>query len=101
MKIYLIAPRNPESFWTFDRILPSLRKRCVFPNLSLPTVAALTPPEHEVVLCDENVEVVDFDADTDIVGITGYVVHEKRIFEIIDEFRRRGKFVAAGGPFAT
>jgi len=24
MKIYLIAPRNPESFWTFDRILPSL-----------------------------------------------------------------------------
>jgi len=101
VKIYLIAPKNPESFWTFDRILPSLRKRCVYPNLALPTVAALTPPEHEVVLCDENVEPVDFDTDADIVGITGYVVHRRRIFEIATEFRRRGKLVVAGGPFAT
>ena len=50
MKICLIAPKNPESFWTFDRILPSLNKKCVFPNLSLPTVAGITPREHEVVL---------------------------------------------------
>src|SRR6266545_7968331 len=101
MKIYLIAPKNPESFWTFDRILKSLKKSCVFPNLSLPTVAGLTPREHEVVLCDENVEPVDFDTDADIVGLTGYVVHTKRIFELAAEFRRRGKFVVAGGPFAS
>jgi radical SAM superfamily enzyme YgiQ (UPF0313 family) len=101
VKIYLIAPRNPESFWTFDRILPSLGKRCLFPNLALPTVAALTPPEHEVILCDENVEEIDFDSDADIVGITGYVIHKTRIFEIAAEFRRRGKFVVAGGPFAS
>jgi radical SAM superfamily enzyme YgiQ (UPF0313 family) len=101
MKIYLVAPKNPESFWTFDRILPSLKKSCVFPNLSLPTVAGLTPREHEVVLCDENVEPVDFDTDADIIGVTGYVVHEKRIFEIAREFRRRGKFVVAGGPLAS
>jgi radical SAM superfamily enzyme YgiQ (UPF0313 family) len=101
VKIYLIAPKNPESFWTFDRILPSLRKHCVFPNLSLPTVAALTPPGHEVVLCDENVEPVDLDTDADVVGITGYVVHQRRMFELAAEFRRRGKLVVAGGPFAT
>jgi radical SAM superfamily enzyme YgiQ (UPF0313 family) len=101
LKIYLIAPRNPESFWTFDRVLPSLNKRCIYPNLSLPTVAGLTPREHEMVLCDENVEQVDFDTDADIVGITGYVIHKKRIFEIIEAFRRRGKFVVAGGPFAS
>ncbi|HAM56053.1 MAG TPA: B12-binding domain-containing radical SAM protein [Candidatus Rokubacteria bacterium] len=101
MKIYLIAPRNPESFWTFDRILPSIGKRCAFPNLSLPTVAALTPAGHEIVLCDENVESIDFDTDADIVGITGYVVHKTRMFQIIEELRRRGKFVVAGGPFAS
>jgi radical SAM superfamily enzyme YgiQ (UPF0313 family) len=101
LKIYLIAPRNPESFWTFDRILPSLGKRCLFPNLSLPTVAALAPREHEIVLCDENVEEIDFATDADIVGITGYVIHKNRIFEIASEFRRRGKFVVAGGPFAS
>jgi radical SAM superfamily enzyme YgiQ (UPF0313 family) len=101
MKIYLIAPKNPESFWTFDRILPSLGKKCVFPNLSLPTVAGITPPEHEVVLCDENVEPIDFDTDADIVGITGYVIHKQRIFEIAAELKRRGKFVVAGGPFPS
>ena len=101
MKICLIAPRNPESFWTFDRILPSLNKKCVFPNLSLPTVAGITPREHEVVLMDENVEEIDFDVDADIIGLTGYVIHKRRIFELAAEFRRRGKFVVAGGPLAS
>ncbi|MBI3783385.1 MAG: B12-binding domain-containing radical SAM protein [Deltaproteobacteria bacterium] len=101
MKIYLVAPRNPESFWTFDRILPSLKKDCVFPNLSLPTVAGITPPGHEVVLCDENVEPVNFEVDADIIGLTGYVVHKQRLFELAAEFRRRGKFVVIGGPFAS
>ena len=101
LKIYLIAPKNPESFWTFDRVLPSIGKRCAFPNLALPTVAGLTPAGHEVVLCDENVERIDFDTDADVVGITGFAVHKRRIFEIAEAFRRRGKLVAAGGPFAT
>ena len=68
MKIHLVTPRNPESFWTYDRILPSLGKSCIFPNLSMPTVAGLTGPEHEVTLCDENVEDIDFDVAADIVG---------------------------------
>ncbi len=101
MKVYVIAPKNPESFWTFDRVLPSLGKRCVFPNLALPTVTGLTPPPHEVVLCDENVEPIDFDTDADIVGITGFVVHKRRMFELAEAFRRRGKLVVAGGLFAT
>ena len=101
MKIYLVAPKNPESFWTFDRILPSLGKRCVFPNLALPTIAALTPAPHEIALCDENVEPIDFDTDADVVGITGFVIHKRRMLEIAAAFRRRGKVVVAGGPFAT
>jgi radical SAM superfamily enzyme YgiQ (UPF0313 family) len=82
-------------------VLPSLKKRCVFPNLSLPTVAGLTPPPHEVVLCDENVEPVDFDTDADVVGLTAYVIHKRRVLELADAFHRRGKLVVAGGPFAT
>ncbi len=64
-------------------------------------MAGLTPASHEVVLCDENVEPVDFDTDADIVGLTGYVIHKRRILELADAFRRRGKPVVAGGPFAT
>ncbi len=64
-------------------------------------MAGLTPGHHEIVLCDENVEPVDFETDADIVGITGYVIHKQRVFEIVEAFRRRGKLVVAGGPFAT
>ena len=101
MKIVLVTPKNPTSFWTYDQILPVLGKRCIFPNLSMPTVAGMTSPAHEVVLCDENVEEIDFDQQADIVGVTGYIVHRERMFEIIDEFRRRGRFVVVGGPFAS
>ncbi|MBS1107468.1 MAG: Fe-S oxidoreductase [Deltaproteobacteria bacterium] len=101
MKIYLVTPRNPPSFWTYDRILPALGKQCIFPNLSMPTLAGLTPREHEVVLCDENVEAIDFDREADIVGVTGYIIHEPRMREIIAEFQRRGRFVVVGGPHAS
>jgi radical SAM superfamily enzyme YgiQ (UPF0313 family) len=101
MKIYLIAPKNPESFWTMDRILPSLGKRCVFPNLALPTVAGLTPREHEVILCDENVEEIDFNTDADIIGLTGYIVHRERFLKIVEGFKQRGRFVVAGGPYVS
>ncbi len=101
MKIYLVGPRNPASFWTCDAILPLVGKRCLYPNLSLPTLAALTPARHDVVLCDENVDEIDFACDADIVGVTGYTIHKPRILEIVREFRRRGKFVVAGGPFAS
>ena len=101
MRILLVTPQNPPSFWTFDHILPVLGKRCLLPNLSMPTVAGLTPPEHEIVLCDENVEEIDFDAPADIVGVTGYIVHKARMLEIIAEFRRRGRFVVVGGPYAS
>ena len=52
-------------------------------------------------LCDENVEPIDLDTDADLVGITGFAVHQRRIFEIVEAFRLRGKLVAAGGPYAT
>jgi radical SAM superfamily enzyme YgiQ (UPF0313 family) len=101
VKIYLVTPRNPPSFWTYDGILPVLGKQCIFPNLSMPTIAGLTSDAHEIVLCDENVEEIDFDVDADIVGVTGYIIHAERILEIADAFRTRGRFVAIGGPFAS
>src|SRR5262249_46363796 len=101
VRIYLVTPHNPQSFWTYDHVLPALGKRCVFPNLSMPTLAGLTPREHEVILCDENVEEVDLDLEADIVGITGYIVHRERMLELADEFRRRGRFVVIGGPYAS
>src|SRR5262245_1025011 len=67
----------------------------------MPTLAGRTPREHDVILCDENVEEVDLDFDADIVGITGYCIHKDRMLELIDAFRARGRFVVVGGPYAS
>lgn len=60
-------------------------------------VAALTPPEVEVSLTDENVTVIDFQKETDLVGITALTVTAPRAYEIADTFRARGVKVVLGG----
>ena len=69
--------------------------------LALPTVAAMIPGDFEVTLCDECVKPVDFDFPADFVGITGMVSQWKRMREIAQEFRSRGKVVLIGGPHAS
>jgi radical SAM superfamily enzyme YgiQ (UPF0313 family) len=85
-----------------EHFMELTRYTAVFPPLGLLTLTALTPPEFPVTLCDENAgDVVNFDTDAEIVGVTGYIIQIKRVFEIADEFRRRGKTVVLGGPMAN
>src|SRR5262249_12334293 len=99
--IILINPRFEVSYWGMEHALPLLGKRATMPAACLPLLAALTPPGHSVTLIDENVEEVDFDrcARADIVGVTGMVVQLRRMREILAELKRRGVFLAVGGPW--
>jgi len=65
--------------------------------LGLAMVAALTPPEVEVSLTDENVTVIDFEKGADLVGITALTGTAQRAYEIADTFRARGVKVILGG----
>ena len=65
--------------------------------MGLAIVAALTPPEVEVSLTDENVTVIDFHKETDLVGITALTITARRAYEIADTFRARGVKVVLGG----
>lgn len=69
--------------------------------LALPTLAALTPPEHTVKIIDEEVEEVNFDEHFDLVGITAMTFKATRAYEIASEFRKRGITVVMGGIHAT
>jgi len=60
-------------------------------------VAALTPPEVEVSLTDENVTAIDFEKATDLVGVTAQTITAQRAYEICDNFRARGVKVILGG----
>lgn len=98
MKICLINPRFPLSLWDFSYCKDIGGSSFPFPPLSLATLAGLTPREHEVVICDENVRPVDPGMDADIVGITGYHIQKEQVFKLADAFRKRGITVAIGGP---
>ena len=99
MKILLVLPAADHLRVT-GKSVPK-RKMLRFSVLSLTTVAALTPPEHEVALCDENVQPLDFDVPCDVVGVSFMTALAPRAYQIAAEFRRRGKIVVAGGFHST
>lgn len=71
--------------------------------LGLATVAALTPDDVEVDIWDEGAhglvtEQTDFGKDYDLVGVTGYENHTRRMVELGHLFRKRGVLVVVGGP---
>ncbi len=65
--------------------------------LGLPTVAALTPSDWEVVIHDARVTPVDYEQKFDLMGITGYTAEIPSTYAIADEFRKRGIPVVLGG----
>jgi len=72
-------------------------------NGALVSVAALVPPEHEVVIIDENVEPIDFKRlrRFDVIGVTGMIAQAERMCEILRQLRELPAMVVAGGPFVS
>src|SRR4051812_17552140 len=101
--IVLINPRFEPSFWGLEHALALLDVKANLPVAALPLLAALTPDGHAVTIIDENVEDIDFArcAAADIVGLTGMSVQRARMRAIIAELKRRGCFVAVGGPWVS
>jgi len=100
--IYLIQPKFPPSYWGMDYLLKITPYGAVLPPLGLLTLAALTPRDFRVELCDENAgEKINYDTDAQIIGITGYIIQMQHVYEIADRFRALGKTVVLGGPLAN
>jgi radical SAM superfamily enzyme YgiQ (UPF0313 family) len=96
MRILLIAPATGNWRRTGRRALFNGRT-FRFSLLSLLTIAAETPPEHDVRIIDEQVEEVPFDADADLVGVTCMTALAPRAYDIAARFRARGIPVVLGG----
>src|SRR6267154_1034408 len=88
--IVLINPRFEPSYWGLEHALPIIGAKAVLPVACLPLLAALTPGEHEVTICDENIEPIDFErcARADIVGVTGMIVQRGRMKAILSSAER-------------
>ncbi len=98
LKIRLIDPAYEHPYISHSQ---KVIKNIWFARLTLTTLAALTPPDIEVKITDENVEPIDFDEDVDLVGVTGMVMHAPRAYQIAERFRQRGIPVVMGGPHAS
>jgi len=101
MKILLVFPRIEHGATTYKEKNSWRRIITGYPVITLPYIAAITPKEHSVKIVNENEESINFDEDIDLVGITCYTMTAPRVYEIADEFRKRGKTVILGGYHPT
>ncbi|MCU0525797.1 MAG: DUF4070 domain-containing protein [Elainella sp. Prado103] len=103
MKVLLIWPILPNSFWSYQETLDIAGLRSTNPPLGLITVAALLPQTWEFRLIDRNVR-LESDADwqwCDLVMISAMVIQRQDFRALIQKGVAMGKKVAVGGPFAT
>ena len=103
LKILLVYPQYPNTFWSFQGILKFINKKAAFPPLGLLTVAAMLPEKWDLKLIDMNVDNLN-DSDilsADAVFISAMIVQKKSVKDVIKRVKKLGKPIAAGGPLFT
>ena len=107
MKILFVNPHNdsnmyaaPKFFRYASNVSKSLNfgaKGALFPPLNLATLAALTPPEHEVSIDDGCLGPVAATKQGDLAAITAMTAQAPSAYALADEYRARGIPVVLGG----
>ena len=96
MKVLLVQPSRIQP----DGSVYKNKTRWLL-GMTLPYLAALTPPGVDVAIKDDLYEEITFDEPCDVVGLTCMSHQASRAYQIADEFRRRGKKVVMGGFHVT
>ena len=103
MKILLVYPKYPDTFWSFKYALKFISKKAAFPPLGLLTVAAMLPSDWEQRLVDMNITPLN-DSDlgwADYVFISAMSVQRDSSVDVIRRCNALGKKIVAGGPLFT
>jgi len=103
MKVLMIYPEFPDTFWSFKHALNFVRKSASTPPLGLLTVAAMLPGAWELRLVDMNVRALR-DADlqwADCAFISAMIVQRPSAEDAIARCKAAGLSVVAGGPLFT
>ena len=103
MKILLVYPRYPDTFWSFRHALQFIGRKASFPPLGLLTVAAMLPGGWEKRLVDINVRsLTDEELKwADYVFISAMTVQRESALEVIVRCRHLVVKTVAGGPLFT
>ncbi len=103
MKILLVYPEYPDTFWSFRHALKFIGKRAAFPPLGLLTVAAMLPIQFQKRLVDMNTQALT-EADikwADCIFISAMTIQRKSVNELLARCRHHGVRTVCGGPLFT
>jgi radical SAM superfamily enzyme YgiQ (UPF0313 family) len=103
MKILLVYPEMPDTFYSFKHLIKVVGRKASFPPLGLFTVAAMLPCNWDLKLIDTNVdELRDNDIKwADMVFISAMNTQANYAIEIIERCKSLGATLVAGGPLFT
>jgi radical SAM superfamily enzyme YgiQ (UPF0313 family) len=103
MKILMVYPQYPDTFWGFKHALKFVSKKAAFPPLGLLTVASMLPEKWEKKLVDMNVSKLK-DSQikwADYVFVSAMTIQRNSAKQLIERCNRLGVKVVAGGPLFT
>lgn len=103
MKILLVYPKYPDTFWGFKYALKFISKKASLPPLGLLTIASMLPEEWEKRLVDINVNPLK-DKDllwADYVFISAMSIQKESVKTVISRCKTIGVKIVAGGPLFT
>ena len=103
MKVLLIYPEFPDTFWSFKHALKFIGKPASSPPLGLLTVAAFLPAAWEKRLVDLNVRgLTDQDLGwADMALVSAMTAQRRSTHQVIARCKASGLKVVAGGPLFT
>ncbi len=103
MKVLLVYPDHPETFWSFKYALKFISKKANHPPLGLITVAAMLPKGWEKKLVDMRVDALsDEEIEwADYVFIGAMSVQKSSARSVVERCKRLGVSTVAGGPLFT
>jgi radical SAM superfamily enzyme YgiQ (UPF0313 family) len=103
MKILLVSPAYPDTYWSFRHALKFVSKKAASPPLGLLTISSMLPGSWERKLVDLNVRSLK-DADirwADYIFIGAMSVQSVSARQVVDRCKKLDKPMVAGGPLFT
>jgi len=103
LKILLVYPQCPDTFWSFKHALKFIQKKALNTPLGILTVAAMLPTDWEKKAVDMNTtRLNDRDIEwADYVFVSAMIVQQRSTREVVDRCKKLDRRVVGGGPLFT
>ncbi len=103
MKVLLVYPKTPVTYWGFQHALKFISKKANFPPLGLLTIASMLPNHYDKKLVDMNVETLHDEnlLWADYVFLSAMAIQKASVRDVVSRCKSLGVKTVAGGPLFT